>query len=355
MKLGLFDIMQLDPTRNETIQQMYARRLDDLALADGVGFDAAFIAERHFLPNYATPSAVTWIAAASQRTTRMRIGSLGFTLPIKAPVQLAEDLAVLDHLSGARLEVGFGLGHRVEELEALGYDPNQRIPMFQRRLAIVRALWTGGKITVEQDDVIARSLAIHPIPMQQPHPPLWFAGSDAAAAHWMGANGLGLAIGFKPTSSLIATVAAFKAGTAMMPDELRQESSLGRVMCMRNIYVADSDDQALDEIADDLVRLQELVEGSQGEGGRADRRTAARASAEQMIRNEVMIAGSVDTVTRAMLIAGEQLGVDTFLAGVYAMGLDDERIRRSLRLLAGPVRDVLADVPGQAMAPTRIV
>ena len=192
--------------------------------------------------------------------------------------------------------------------------------------------------------MIARSLAIHPLPLQQPHPPLWFAGSEPAAAHWMGANGLGLAVGFKPTASLVQAVAAFKAGMAMMSDEHHQYGPLGKVICMRNVYVADSDDHALDEIADDLMRLQELVATSHGEGGRADRRNAARASAEQMIRNEVMIAGSVDTVVRAMLTAGEQMGVETFLAGVYAMGLDDERVRRSLRLLAGPVRKAIAQI-----------
>ncbi|MEJ7838154.1 MAG: LLM class flavin-dependent oxidoreductase, partial [Thermomicrobiales bacterium] len=93
MKVGLFDIMQLDPTRDESIHQMYQRRLSDLTLADDLGFDAAFFAERHFMRNYAIPSAVAWLAAASQRTSRMRLGSLAFTLPIKAPVQLAEDIA----------------------------------------------------------------------------------------------------------------------------------------------------------------------------------------------------------------------------------------------------------------------
>jgi alkanesulfonate monooxygenase SsuD/methylene tetrahydromethanopterin reductase-like flavin-dependent oxidoreductase (luciferase family) len=342
VKLGIFDIMQIDPTRSESIQQMFARRLDDLALCDELGFDVAFFAERHFLRTYAIPSATAWIAAASQRTSRMRIGSLGFTLPIKAPVQLAEDIAVLDQLSGGRLEVGFGLGHRIEELSALGQDPQLRVQLFQRRLAVLKALWTGGEVSMEQDDVVARSVAIHPLSLQQPHPPLWFAGTEPAAAHWMGANGLGLAVGFKPTQA--PTVGAFRAGQQMAQPANGNDvpRPLGNVICMRNVYIADSDDQAHREIEDDLVRLNELMTGESGEAGRADRRSHVEEQTQSMIRDEVMFAGGPDTVTQALLAAGKALQVDTFLANVYAMGVDDERIHRTLRALGGPVRAALA-------------
>jgi alkanesulfonate monooxygenase SsuD/methylene tetrahydromethanopterin reductase-like flavin-dependent oxidoreductase (luciferase family) len=344
VKLGIFDIMQIDPTRSETIQQMYSRRLDDLALGDDLGFDAAFFAERHFLRNYAIPSATAWIAAATQRTSRMRIGSLGFTLPIKAPVQLAEDIAVLDQLSGGRLEVGFGLGHRVEELTALGQDPQRRVQLFQKRLAVLQALWTGGEVTVEQDDVIARSVAIHPLSIQQPHPPLWFAGTEPGAAHWMGANGLGLAVGFKPTQALVPTVGAYLAGRNLYPPEREIERPLGNIICMRNVYIADTDDQAIREITDDLVRINEMMTGESGEAGRSDRRTRAESQTQAMIRDEIMFAGGADSVTNALLTAGKALQIETFLANVYAMGVDDERIQRTLRSLAGPVRAALATV-----------
>jgi alkanesulfonate monooxygenase SsuD/methylene tetrahydromethanopterin reductase-like flavin-dependent oxidoreductase (luciferase family) len=344
VNLGIFDIMQIDPTRSESIQQMFARRLDDLALCDELGFDAAFFAERHFLRNYAIPSATAWIAAASQRTSRMRIGSLGFTLPIKAPVQLAEDIAVLDQLSGGRLEVGFGLGHRIEELSALGQDPAMRVQLFQRRLAVLKALWTGGEVSMEQDDIVARSVAIYPLSLQRPHPPLWFAGTEPAAAHWMGANGLGLAVGFKPTQALAPTIGAFRAGRQMHQPAKGNDipRPLGSIICMRNVYIADSDEQAHREIADDLVRLNELMTGDSGEAGRADRRSQADEQTRGMIRDEIMFAGGADTVTQALLAAGKALEVDTFLANVYAMGVDDERIHRTLRTLAGPVRAALA-------------
>ena len=63
LRLGLFDIMQVDPGGEEAIADMYAKRLDTLALADTLGYTVAFAAERHFMPSYACPSATAWIAA----------------------------------------------------------------------------------------------------------------------------------------------------------------------------------------------------------------------------------------------------------------------------------------------------
>src|SRR4051812_16307684 len=96
MQLGLFDIMQVDPLDPADHAAIYRRRLDDLALADELGFDIAFVAERHYLQHYRTPSPTAWLAAASQRTAKIRLGTLAYTLPLHSPVRLAEEIAVLD-------------------------------------------------------------------------------------------------------------------------------------------------------------------------------------------------------------------------------------------------------------------
>ena len=346
LSLGLFDIMQVDPGHENAIADLYARRLDILAYADTLGYTVAFSAERHFLPSYACPSATAWIAAASQRVSRMRLGMLGYTLPIHNPIALAEEVAVLDLLSRGRLEVGLGLGHRIEELIALGVDPGERITLFQERLAILQALWSGGTIQFERGGVIARDVAIAPLPEQSPHPPLWFAGTEPAGAHWMGARGLGLAVGFKPTQALVPAVAAFLAGrAARTPEAIEAEPvrPAGTIALMRPIYLSDSDDRALDEIADDLVLLDEQLGNAGGEGSRADRRADARARAEGMLRDEVMFAGGVESVAHAILRAREMLRFDLLLANAYAAGISDERVQRTVRLLAEEVRPRLVE------------
>lgn len=344
LKLGLFDIMQVDPLRAGDIAAMYRERLDDLAFADDLGLDVAFCAERHFLPPFAAASATAWLAAASQRTSRMRLGAMAFTLPIKAPVELAEDIATLDLLTGGRLEVGFGTGHRVEELAALGVDPAQRISLFQERLALVRALLTGGSVSFERGDLRIRQVAISPLSIQEPHPPLWYAGTDPMASQWMGANGMGLAVGFKPTDQLAAAVAAFNTGRDARSEAIlstEPDRPLGAVALMRSVIVGESDEQVRSEIADDLVRLEDAVSQEPPTGDREQRLQAATVQIETMLKADVMLAGSVETVAAGIRRSREALGFDLFLASPYAMGASQEQVRTTMQLLAGPVREAL--------------
>lgn len=347
IRIGLFDIMQVDPILDLDPAAMYAQRLDDLAAADELGFDVAFSAERHFLPHHVIPSATTWVAAATQRTSRMRLGMLGYTLPIRQPVQLAEEVAMADQLSGGRLEVGFGLGHRVEELVALGVDPENRVRIFQERISVMQALWSGGKVTFEGEGVSIKDLMIWPLPLQEPHPPLWFAGTEPIAAHWMGSRGYGLAVGFKPSNQLVGTVTAWRAGCAGQSEAVRSakpERRVGALALMRHVYVGESTQRAMDEITDDLVRLNDRVQGG-GEGSRPDRRADARAKAEELVENGVMLAGGPDEVANQIRGEHKLLGFDLLLANVYAAGVEQERVRRTLTLLAGAVREQLAETP----------
>ena len=346
---GLFDIMQLDPLAGPEVDvaAMYARRLDLLSEADKLGYAIAFAAERHFLANYACPSATAWVAAASQRTSTMRLGVLGYTLPMRAPIQLAEEIAVLDLLTNGRLEVGFGLGHRVEELVAVGIDPAERIALFQERLALMQGLWTGGTVSYERGDVTAREVTIAPLPAQVPYPPLWYAGTEPVAANWMGSRGLGLAVGFKPTAQLVPAVSAYLAGRHTRSEatiEAEPDRVSGTVALMRAVYVAETDQQATDEIADDLLRLDEKYGHGGGEGSRADRRREARERVAAMIRDDIMLAGGPETVARAIDATRAALPFDLLLANVHGAGMDEERVARTVRLLAEKVRPACTPV-----------
>jgi alkanesulfonate monooxygenase SsuD/methylene tetrahydromethanopterin reductase-like flavin-dependent oxidoreductase (luciferase family) len=342
ISLGLFDIMQIDPTDAAGHGEVYRRRLDDLAYADEVGLDVAFTAERHFMAHYRASAPTAWLGAASQRTRRMRLGVLAYTLPLHSPVRLAEEVAVLDHLSGGRLEVGFGLGHRPEELVALGVDPAKRVAIFQERLAIMQALWSGGQVTIESEHDTVREVAINPTPLQDPHPPLWYAGGDPGAASWAGAYGMSLAVGFKPLRDLVPATGAFKAGCLArreVPDDAPLPGE-GRIALMRHVYLAESDERAQAEMTDDLLRLHALHQPA-GAGNRPDRNAAAAEEAARLVRDEIYVAGGPATVARAIAFAHRTLGVDLFVGNPYAAAIDDDRARRTMHLLATDVRRAL--------------
>lgn len=336
IELGLFDIHQVDPTDSDSTAEVYERRLKLLSTADRAGLRYAFTAERHFLQTYRASSATAWIAAASQRTSQIRLGVLAYTLPMHLPAQLAEEVAVLDQLSNGRLEVGFGLGHRVEELAAIGIDPAEREQLFQERYAVMTALWEGGAVTLDRPGTVVREVAIHPLPLQKPYPPLWFAGRDPQAAMWAGMRGMSLAIGFKRGIELAQTVAAFRAGCAKRQLDL---PGAGRIALMRQLSIAPTDLEALDAMTEDLDRLHRLGSGGPGDLDKA------RAAAEQMIQDESFVAGSPETVARELLTLRERLDIDVFLANIHAAGVNDERLAHMIGLLANEVTPLIANAP----------
>ncbi len=349
VKLGLFDILQVDPLEQADHTEIYRRRLDDLAYADTLGFDIAFVAERHYMRHYRTPSPVAWLGAATQRTSAMRLGVLAFTLPLHSPARLAEDVAVLDQLSKGRIEVGVGLGHRKEELIANGIDPVNRISIFQERLAIMEALWSGAQVTLESGHTTVKEVEISPLPVQDPYPPLWFAGTEQNAAMWAGNHGMSLAVGFAPLEALLPAVAGFEAGrTARLNDnpELAEHPGAGRIALMQHVYVAESDEQAFAEMRSDLDRLTALNPGNL-ELSSGERAQLVEAELEVILRSERMLAGGPETVARGIEFARSMLGIDLFLANVYVAGADDTRVRRSMRLLSTDVRKILEQPAGK--------
>ena len=105
MQFGIFDHME---QRGGGLATLYAERLEMLAYADASGFARYHKAEHHFTVLDAAPSSSVFLAAASQRTRRIRLGALVLLLPFYHPLRLIEEVCALDHLTGGRLDVGIG-------------------------------------------------------------------------------------------------------------------------------------------------------------------------------------------------------------------------------------------------------
>ena len=336
MKFGLFDNLQIDPLDLRAPADIFDQRFDDLAFAELLGFWGAFTAERHFMPAYRSVAPGPWIAAASQRTTTLRLGVLAYTLALHQPAQLAEEIAMLDHLTRGRLEVGVGLGHRPAELEQTGIDPAKRIPLFQERFAILTGMLSGASVRVESAFHSIRDVAPGVTPVQQPAPPLWYAGTDPRAAAWAGANGMDLAVGFAPRAGLVPVAAAFRAARAdyeAKQAEQNLQATGGRIALMRSIYISDSAANARAEMADDIYRLN-AIDPRVLDGSRENRRSEAEAEMKRMIEQEIVVGGSAVEIGNYLRSTAAVLGgIDIFCASVYPAGVEQDRVRRTMRLL----------------------
>jgi alkanesulfonate monooxygenase SsuD/methylene tetrahydromethanopterin reductase-like flavin-dependent oxidoreductase (luciferase family) len=114
----------------------------------------------------------------------------------------------------------------------------------------------------------------------------------------------------------------------------------GQVALMRQVYLGETDTTVETEMTSDLMRLDEL-NLSATESNRADRKRESSDRYRRLIGEEIFLAGSVETVAKAIVDARNKLGTNVFLANIYAAGIDRERIHRTLRTLAGPVQDAV--------------
>jgi alkanesulfonate monooxygenase SsuD/methylene tetrahydromethanopterin reductase-like flavin-dependent oxidoreductase (luciferase family) len=216
MELGLFFTMQLPrPWHAAAEQRAFRDALQQVELAERLGFDAVWVVEQHFLEEYSHSSAPeVFLAAASQRTTRIRLGH-GVVLmppPYNAPARVAERIATLDLVSDGRVEFGIGDSKSRIELEGFGIAPEERRAMSVEALAQVVDMLAmepypghaGPHVTMPARNVV-------PKPVQKPHPPLWMACSDDASMREAARMGLGvLAHTFFDEAEARRTVAEYR-------------------------------------------------------------------------------------------------------------------------------------------------
>jgi alkanesulfonate monooxygenase SsuD/methylene tetrahydromethanopterin reductase-like flavin-dependent oxidoreductase (luciferase family) len=317
---GLFDWVDADGARDAG--QLYTERLDLLADAESAGFDIYHLAEHHGTPLGLAPSPSVFLAAAAVRTTRIRLCPLVYVLPLYHPTRLAEEIAMLDQLSGGRLEIGVGKGGNPHELLCYGIEPGDA----QRRYdevfdSLMRSLehgtigGTGGEGGGGQMPIRTR---------QTPRPPLWYPSSNPESVPVLGTRGINTILGFSFRSPTIevtrlrrdeyfAGVAAAPPGTAMggagMPTP--------RFGIMRNIYVGESDAAARERVVEAMdVFYAQFTALSRRHG---DDRYLQPQDFARAIDEGRVVAGSADTV-RARLAEMIQASGCNHFAGAFAFG-----------------------------------
>jgi probable F420-dependent oxidoreductase len=155
--------------------------IDRAVLAEQVGFDSVFLGHHRFTPGFGH-TIHPWILAAaiSARTERLRLGTSIFLLPLSHPLDVAEEVASLDVVSGGRVIFGPGLGYRPYEFEAMGLPYHQRGRLMSECLEIVQGAWKNESFSYQGQYYSFSDVTLTPRPLQQPIPIWAGANSDAA-------------------------------------------------------------------------------------------------------------------------------------------------------------------------------
>ena len=177
MRFGFFD--QLPCAAGYTERQRYRDIIAQIELGDDLAFDAVWLGELHFSRAFsilADPLMV--LAAAGQRTSRIRLGTAVTLLPLHNPVKIAEEAAIADILSDGRLELGVGRG--TAPLHYSGYDIPQEESRerFDEALDFILKAWTEETFSFEGRHFRASELSVVPRPVQSPHPRVRIAANS---------------------------------------------------------------------------------------------------------------------------------------------------------------------------------
>ena len=134
VEFGIFD--HLD--RNDLpFADYYEERLKVIEAFDRAGFFAYHVAEHHFTPLGLAPSPSVFLSAIAQRTKRLRFGTFVYALPVHHPLRMIEEICMLDHISGGRLEIGFGRGSVPYEISYYGQNAEERQQIYAERLELI--------------------------------------------------------------------------------------------------------------------------------------------------------------------------------------------------------------------------
>jgi alkanesulfonate monooxygenase SsuD/methylene tetrahydromethanopterin reductase-like flavin-dependent oxidoreductase (luciferase family) len=343
-----------------TPQQRYEQLWRELALCDETGFDHAFCVEHHFRPDESWMSSPSLYAVgAGARTRRLRIGPMGYIVPLYHPLRLAEDIAIVDQMLGGRMELGLVPGINADYFRPFGLDYSQRKSPTLEFVDYLRAAFGDTQpFSFHGQEFHTDNAEISVLPIQRPHPPLWMMSRDPQTLDFCAKRGInpGYFLVY-PRADAAPRYRKFLADWQAAGWPRKPNIAYSTV-----IYVDESDDKALD-IA--LFRASRAYEGflPQATSGESfEERVAIFAGmfvgrgepgASEIMRNvfnpdyllkhDLVFIGSPDTVAAKIRAAAEAGLFNTIMGEFNFADLPEPELMRSIRLFGEKVIPALRD------------
>jgi len=155
--------------------RILGQAVEQVRLAEALGFHSAWLTEQHFNAFGVCPDPLTMLSHLAGVTQRIRLGTSVVVLSIHNPIAIAEQAALVDQLSGGRLELGIGKGHPKQNYQAFGVEAEDSAARFYEAHDVLKLAWSGEEFSFQGRFFSADKVRLVPLPLQSPHPPLWVA------------------------------------------------------------------------------------------------------------------------------------------------------------------------------------
>ena len=182
LRIGVCYDFRNPPDSGVSDQHLYAEIMEQVKWLDSIGADLVWFTEHHFVEDGYLPSWIPVASAMAAVTSHVRFGTDICLMPFNHPIRLAEDLAVLDNLSGGRVEVGLGMGYAPHEFRGFGFPVGRRVSLMNEGIEVLQHCFTGERFSYQGRRYQFEDVIITPGYVQEGGPPLWIAAMSEAGA-----------------------------------------------------------------------------------------------------------------------------------------------------------------------------
>ena len=341
MKFALFTHVPWPEGLDST--QILRDTSDQIAYGEELGFYSAWIAEHHFSRYSMGSSSLVLASHIAAKTQRIRLGTAVLLPTLHNPIRLAEDTAMMDAVSGGRLDVGFGRGADSYEYGGFNVDHQQSQGRFQESIRVIQGLWTTPEFSFDGEYFQVNKLNLVPPPVQHPHPPIYLAASNTIETlQYVVSTGHTLCIAVvQDTAQSLDLCHRF----VEMSRVAGFNVPMGAIPFFRYFYVAETEEQARQDTQDhvdwilDIMQWRRFIkEGSEVTHRMADwRRTRAEATVgyDYIAANRAFIGTPDQCAAKIQLL--QEHGIDYFGCNFAMGGIPQDKVLRSMELFANEV------------------
>ena len=335
----------------------YESLIREVQLEEEVGFKYHFIIEHQNVFFGQIQSPMVYLAALAQRTSTIRLSQMVFATPFYHPLRFAMDTAMIDQLSRGRLEVGVGSGAQRFETDRWNIPYSERRSRFPEFMEIVKKAWTEECVNYQGKYWDFDNAISLPRPYQKPHPPIWFAARSRPSLEWAADNNANFGAFLRPDEEIAETLDLFR---QICKERGHTKETIPLTYLFRNVYVAETDEKAYEEIASYLPQAYTWGDTKYDSipklGYFETEQTKERLSGRSMFRgmrtgidfwleNNLAYVGSPETVIQRIKDSQKLTGYDVFGARFRFGPMSDEMVTKSIRLFGDKVIPAFAEVP----------
>lgn len=330
MLFGIFDHVDDD---GQSLERQLEDRLQMAEAYDRCGFHAYHVAEHHGTPLGRAPSPSVLLAAMSQRTKRLRFGPLVYLLPIYHPLRLIEEVAMLDSLSGGRLQLGVGRGASLIEMGFYGIEMDDQRALFEEALEVLLKGLTSDELTHHGKHFQFDRVPMRVKPVQQPHPPLWYGAGSPESIAWAAREGINIVtLAYGERVRMVTDV--FReawAGTG------RPAADMPLIGISRHIVVAETDEEALEIARPAYLRWRDSFAQLWMERGHPRPLTDAYPDSWDLLQERGNCCAGSPATVRAFVETEVARGIN-YMVGWFAFGgMNVAQVTRSAELFSAEV------------------